>query len=188
VSIEIEDELPAHRPWPRFGAHTPCPAARRSAERLTGMQAEGDLLPVGQRQPRRSRPERSWRTGRRAACRYDQRHSLMRTAHLGARSPTGPGLQPQRQLPLLRAGIRYPPRSSRRILSTQPRWCVHRLNPPPVARVPELDSSAERAKPGIAAPYPRAVASLVDHESGRPRAATQRLVLDGRWRFAHGQV
>jgi hypothetical protein len=60
--------------------------------------------------------------------------------------------------------------------------------PAPVARVPELDSSVERATPR----HSRAISScssvLVDHESDRPRAATQRLVLDGRWRFAHGQV
>jgi hypothetical protein len=181
--------LPTHRPWPRFGAHTPCPAARRSAERLTGMQTEGDLLPVGQRQPPRSRPERSWRTGHRAACRYDQRHSLMRTAHLGPGSPTGPGLH--RSASCRCSAVRRHPLTtsveSENLLDS-PTWCVHRLNPPPVARVPERDSSAERATPR----HSRAISSgssvLVDHESERPRAATQRPVLDGRWRFAHGQV
>ena len=75
---------------------------RDHGERFPGMHAQGDLLPVGDRQPPRAgHPPIPANRPPRGVTR-DQRDALMRAAHLRADLPQrqAPGLQPQGQLPL----------------------------------------------------------------------------------------
>ena len=93
AAAAVRGDLPRHR---RGRLAQP---GRDHGERLAGMQTEGDLLPVGQRQPPRpghpavvaDRPPRG------AA--HDQRDALTRAAHLRGRSPATTGPWPSTATP-----------------------------------------------------------------------------------------
>jgi hypothetical protein len=123
---------PPATPW-----RSPSRAGRRSRPRTVRHAPQRDLLPVCQRQPPRpwhpavlaDRPPR--------APPRDQRHPLMRAAHLRPDLPQrqAAGLQPQRQPPLLCRQLcrhRLPPRSNQRILADSPRQL---RRPPELARI-----------------------------------------------------
>jgi hypothetical protein len=119
---------------PRHGGDRLAQPGGDRGERLPGVQAERDFLPVGHRQPPRAghpaivadRPLRGMA--------HDQRHPLVRAAHLRPDLPQrqAPGLQPQRQLPLLYRQMRPHPQPPQLIENPldSPRRCADRLKPP----------------------------------------------------------
>ena len=128
AAAAVGGHLPRHR-----GRRLPQPRGDHG-EQLPGMQAHGDLLPVGHRQPPRPRhpPIRMHRPPR--GMPHDQRDALMRAAHLRADLPQrqAPGLQPQRQPPLLHRQMwphPQPPQLIENLLDS-PRHCADPLNPP----------------------------------------------------------
>ena len=177
VPAAVGGHLPRHR---RDRLAQP---GRDRGERLPGMQAQGDLLPVGQRQPPRpghpaiaaDRPPRSMA--------HDQRHPLMRAAHLRADLPQrqAPGPQPQRQLPLLHRQMRTHPQPPQLIENPldSPRPCADCLNPPTDSLRDLLQllygfKGAPSARRGLTALWPRAARTGASSREERAARVTRR--------------
>jgi hypothetical protein len=134
AAAAVASHVPRHR---RGGLAQP---RRDHGKRLTGVQAEADLLPVAQPQPARPRHpgiDPALRAGRAAT--RDDPDQHVRAADLAPDLPQrqATGLQPQRQLPLLHRQMSHhahSPRPNQRIVVDSPRLRA------PVERAPSTIS------------------------------------------------